>query len=122
MNDLLRQRIQRALDSLDDDKGYQVLDYVEFLESRYAARQRPTGILAKLTDTVEDTMRAAKLPITAIAGTAGLMDSASRVMKGIAAAGQAVVEEAVKATQAPSARPATPSTRPAPDKLESGGG
>ncbi|MCU0621715.1 MAG: hypothetical protein MUC69_09445 [Gemmatimonadales bacterium] len=127
MNDLLRQRIQRALDTLDDDRGYQVLDYVEFLESRYAARQRPTGILAKLTDTVEDTMRAAKLPISAIAGTAGLMDSASRVMKGIAAAGQAVVEEAVKATQAPPARPATPAApaprSPAtPGKLESGGG
>jgi hypothetical protein len=121
MNDLLRQRIERALDSLDDDKGYQVLDYVEFLESRYAARQRPTGILAKLTDTVEDTMRAAKLPISAIAGTAGLMDSASRVMKGIAAAGQAVVDEAVKATQTPAGRPATPAPRPAPDKLESGG-
>lgn len=121
MNDLLRQRIQRALETLDDEKGYQVLDYVEFLESRYAARQRPTGILAKLTETVEDTMRAAKLPISAISGTAGLVDSASRVMKGIAAAGQAVVEEAVKAAQAPPTKPATPAPRPAPEKLESGG-
>lgn len=99
MNDLLKQRILRALETLDDDKGYQVLDYVEFLESRYAARQRPTGILAKITETVEDTMRAGKLPITAISGTMGLMDSASRVMRGLAAAGQAVVDEAVKAAE-----------------------
>ena len=119
MNDLLKQRILRALETLDDDKGYQVLDYVEFLESRYAARQRPTGILAKITETVEDTMRAGKLPIQAISGTMGLMDSASRVMRGIAAAGQAVVDEAVKATQAPPSAPtpAAPATR-APDKLE----
>jgi hypothetical protein len=117
MNDLLKQRILRALETLDDDKGYQVLDYVEFLESRYAARQRPTGILAKITETVEDTMRAGKLPIQAISGTMGLMDSASRVMKGIAAAGQAVVDEAVKATQAPPATPAAPAAR-APEKLE----
>ena len=114
MNDLLKQRILRALETLDDDKGYQVLDFVEFLESRYAARQRPAGILARITETVEDTMRAGKLPIQAISGTMGLMDSASRVMRGIAAAGQAVVDEAVKATQPPPAAPAARS----PEKLE----
>jgi hypothetical protein len=119
MNDLLKQRILRALETLDDDKGYQVLDYVEFLESRYAARQRPTGILAKITETVEDTMRAGKLPIQAISGTMGLMDSASRVMRGLAAAGQAVVDEAVKATQAPAAAP--PPAPPA-ERLEPGRG
>jgi hypothetical protein len=97
MNDLLKQRIGRLLDSLDDGHGYQILDYIEFLDSKYAARARPTGILAKITETVEDTMRAGKLPIQAISGTMGLMDSATRVMKGLAAAGQAVVEEAVKA-------------------------
>jgi hypothetical protein len=59
-------------------------------------------------------MRAGKLPIQAISGTMGLMDSASRVMRGIAAAGQAVVDEAVKATQPP---PAAPAARP-PEKLE----
>jgi hypothetical protein len=32
----------------------------------------------------------------------GLMDSAAKVMKGLAAAGQAVVEEAVKAAETPS--------------------
>ena len=78
MNDLLKQRILRALDTLPDDRAYQVLDFVEFLESRYAERQRPTGFLAKITETVEDTMRAGKLPIQAISGTMGLMDSATQ--------------------------------------------
>ena len=99
MNDLLKQRIGRLLDTLSDERGYQILDYVEFLESRYAERARPTGILAKITETVEDTMRAGKLPIQAISGTMTLMDSASRVMKGLAAAGQAVVDEAVKVAE-----------------------
>jgi hypothetical protein len=44
-------------------------------------------------------MRAGKLPIQAISGTMTLMDSAAKVMKGLAAAGQAVVEEAVKAAE-----------------------
>jgi len=99
MNDLLKQRIARLLEALDDEKGYQVLDYAEFLNSKYAERGQPTGILAKITETVENTMRAGKLPIQAISGTMGLMDSAAKVMKGLAAAGQAVVDEAVKAAE-----------------------
>jgi hypothetical protein len=99
MNDLLRQRITKLLESLDDEKAYQVLDYAEFLTSKYAARSEPDGILAKITATVENTMRAGKLPIQAISGTMSLMDSATKVMKGLAAAGQAVVEEAVKAAE-----------------------
>jgi hypothetical protein len=119
MNDLLKQRILRALDTLPDDRAYQVLDFVEFLESRYAERQRPTGFLAKITETVEDTMRAGKLPIQAISGTMGLMDSATKVMKGLAAAGQAVVDEAINVAQSPPSRPATPAPKPVvPEKLE----
>jgi hypothetical protein len=79
MNDLLKQRIGRLLDSLSDERGYQILDYIEFLDSKYAERSRPTGILAKIT--------------------MGIMDSAAKVMKGLAAAGQAVVDEAVKAAE-----------------------
>ena len=127
MNDLLKQRILRALDTLPDDRAYQVLDFVEFLESRYAARQRPTGFLAKITETVEDTMRAGKLPVQAITGTMGVMDSAAKIMRGLAAAGQAVVDEAVRAAQVRGDRPAdaippvtaststsTPTSNPAP--------
>lgn len=99
MNDLLKQRIARLLDGLSDERGYQVLDYIEFLESKYAERSRPGGLFARLTETVEDTMRAGKLPIQAISGTMGLMDSAAKVMKGLAAAGQAVVDEAVRAAE-----------------------
>ncbi len=112
MNDLLKQRILRRLDNLPDERAYQILDFVEFLESKYAERAAPTGILARITDTVEDTMRAAKLPVQAISGTVGVMDSASRIMKGLAAAGQAVVDEAVKAAKPVSVPPAAPASTP----------
>jgi hypothetical protein len=115
MNDLLKQRIARMLDNLGDERGYQILDYIEFLDSKYAERSRPGGIFARLTETVEDTMRAGKLPIQAISGTMGLMDSAAKVMKGLAAAGQAVVEEAVKAAE-------SPPKPPDPAKTQSGTG
>jgi hypothetical protein len=115
MNDLLKQRISRLLETLDDEKAYQILDYAEFLTSKYAARSEPSGILAKITATVENTMRAGKLPIQAISGTMGLMDSATKVMKGLAAAGQAVVEEAVKAAESTS-RHELPEEQPGPNK------
>jgi hypothetical protein len=113
MNDLLKQRILRALDTLSDERAYQVLDYVEFLESKYAERQRPTGIFARLSDAVEDTMRAGKLPVKAISGTMGLVDGAAKVMKGLAAAGQAVVDEAVKVVDSGSAPSSPVETRDA---------
>ena len=115
MNDLLRQRLLRALETLPEERAYQVLDYIEFLESKYAERQRPTGILAKITETVEDTMRAGKLPIQAISGTMGIVDGAAKVMKGLAAAGQAVVDEAVKAAESAGkpAGPGKPAVQPA---------
>src|SRR5262245_27394105 len=124
MNDLLKQRILRRLESLPDERAYQILDFIEFPESKYAERSNPTGILAKITETVEDTIRAAKLPVPAISGTASVVDSASKLMKGLAAAGQAVVDEAVKAassqpgaTQAPAGEspkgvPPTPGNPP----------
>jgi hypothetical protein len=114
MNDLLKQRIARALDALSDERGYQVLDYIEYLESKYAERARPGGLFAKITETVEDTMRAGKLPIQAISGTMGLVDGAAKVMRGLAAAGQAVVDEAVKAAEDATRQPptVTPPTQP----------
>jgi hypothetical protein len=105
MNDLLKQRILRALDSLGEERAYQALDYIEFLSSKYGERARPAGIFAKLTETVEDTMRAGKLPIQAITGTMGIMDSAAKVMRGLAAAGQAVVEEAMRAQEQGTTQP-----------------
>ena len=111
MNEQLKQRIFRRLDSLGDDRGYQILDYVEFLESKYAERVAPTNIFARMTETVEDVMRAGKIPVKAISGTMGVMDSASKVMKGVAAAAQAVVDEAIEATKT------RPDDRP-PEKLE----
>jgi hypothetical protein len=99
MNDALKQRIIRRLDALTDERGYQVLDYVEFLDSKYAQRATPDNLFARVTEKVEDVMRAGKLPVQAISGTMGIMDSAGKMMKGVVAAAQAVVDEAVQAAQ-----------------------
>lgn len=108
MNDALRDRISRRLEGLPDERGYQILDYIEFLDSKYGNRAA-SGFLTRLTETAEDTMRAVGLPIRAVSSTMGIVESAGKVMKGVAAAAKAVVDEAVDAA---SQKPSEPSIPP----------
>jgi hypothetical protein len=96
MQDNLKERILRHLETLPDERGYQVLDYIEFLESKYAERSSPDNVFTRLTETVENTMRAGKMPLEAISGTVTFFDGASKVMRGLASAAQSVVDEAAK--------------------------
>ena len=105
MNEQLRDRILRALEPLNDERGYQLLDYVEFLESKYAERANPSNVFTKMTDKAQDLMRAGKVPLDAISGTVGFFDGASKVMKGLANAAQSVVDEAAKTAQSVTATP-----------------
>ena len=50
-------------------------------------------------------MRAVGLPIRAVSGTMGIMESAGKVMKGVAAAAKAVVDEAVDAADPKGSEP-----------------
>lgn len=94
MNEFLKKRIDRKLEALPDERVYQVLDYLEFLESKYAARQPDLpSPLQKLAETVEDTMRAGRLSASAIRGTMDAMAAAGRVMSGLTAAGKSVVDQ-----------------------------
>jgi len=101
MHDALRQRIERRLEQLPDETAYQILDYIEFLESKYAARGRGSSAFQKISETVEDTLRAGRLPVSAIKGTMDVMSAAGRVMAGLTAAGEAVLTEIKKGPVAP---------------------
>lgn len=116
MKDHLKERIIRSIESLSDERGYQVLDYVEFLESKYGERAAPTGILAQISDTVTDTMRAGKLPLDAITGTAKIFGGASKVMTGLASAAQAVVEETSRTFSSTPRKPDPATVKPAESK------
>jgi hypothetical protein len=96
MNEVLRERLLRRLDVLSDEKVYQVLDYVEFLESKYAERPAGAPAFQKVAETLEDTMRAGRVPITIIKGTMDTVSKAGKFLGGLAAAGKAAVEEARK--------------------------
>ena len=93
MNDLLWERLKRKLEALPDDKAYQVLDYVEFLESKYATRSAGAPPFQRVAETLEDTMRAGRVPVTVIRGTMDVVSKAGKIMEGLAAAGKAAVNE-----------------------------
>lgn len=98
MNEFLKNRLDRKLESLSDEKLYQVLDYIEFLESKYGAKPVEPTAFQKLAETVEDTLRAGRVSASAIKGTMDAMSSAGRVMSGLAAAGKSVVDQVSGAT------------------------
>jgi hypothetical protein len=96
MNDLLRDRLLRKLDALPEDKAYMVLDYLEFLESKYADRPAGAAPFQKVAETLEDTLRAGRVPVTIIKGTMDAVGKAGKFLERVAAAGKAAVEEASK--------------------------
>ena len=111
MNEHVRERIMRKLDTLSDERGYQILDYVEFLESRYAERQS-SGATAftRFTEAVEDRLRAGKVSATTIGEAMNLMNRAANVLNGALAAGRSVANDIVTATTRPGGTPQAPGT------------
>lgn len=96
MNASIRDRIIRHLEPLSDERGYQVLDYIEFLESKYAGSAAPSpSMFTRFTEGVEDTLRAGKVSASAISETMGLLNKAVNVLGGVAAAGKSVASDIV---------------------------
>ena len=113
MNEHLRDRILRKLETLSDERGYQVLDYVEFLESRYAERQSPNAnAFTRFTEAIEDKLRAGKVSASAIAETVGFMNRAANVLNSALETGKSMATELVNTTRSTSTSPSTPEPPP----------
>ena len=121
MNQFLRERILRKLDTLSDERAYQVLDFVEFLESKYAERQSPSAnVFQRFAETVEDKLRAGRVSAATISETMSLMNKVMGVLSGVAAAGKSVANDLVGAASSlttPSA-PLPDGSAPAPPAAE----
>ena len=112
MNEHLRDRILRKLETLSDERGYQVLDYAEFLESRYAERESPTAnTFTRFTEAIEDKLRAGKVSASAIAETVGFMNRAASVLTSAMETGKSMASELVN-TARTAGTPPTPGPPP----------
>ena len=100
MNERIKENITRKLDALPDDIGRQLLDYIEFLDSRHNRSTRERTTLERIAEGLEGTLGVGGLSGAAVKGTSQVLDTASNVVRGVAAAGRAVVEEIQKADRA----------------------
>ena len=93
MNEILRNEIWRKLDSLPDEKAYQVLDFINYLRSQYGEDEARASGIQKLGEMFQDTMRKRRVPATAIRETMKVMGAADRVLGTIRAAGKEFLVE-----------------------------
>lgn len=93
MNENLKTTIAQKLDNMTDETGRQLLDYIEFLESKYNRSTRERSTFERLAENVEGTLRSSKIGEAAVKGTGGIIDVAGTVARSFAAAGQAVLDE-----------------------------
>ena len=115
MNEHLRDRILRKLETLTDERGYQVLDYVEFLESRYAERQAPNATtFTRFTEAIEDKLRAGKVSASAIAETVGFMNRAATVLNSAVETGRTMANDIVNTARTTSSGAQTSGAQPPP--------
>lgn len=93
MQHVLRERILRHLESLPELQQYQVLDYIEFLSSKYNREVRSPGGVQRFGELLEDRLRAQGVALATIRGTMGVMGSAGKFVSGITEAGRSVLKE-----------------------------
>lgn len=116
MHDVLRQRLLRRIESLPEAQVYQVLDYIEFLESKYAreAQVEASG-LQKLAEGLQDRMRKKAMNPETLREAFQLIAVADRALSGVSTAGRQILKDLGTAIDPPdesSGPPAPPRREP----------
>ena len=94
MHDVLRQRLIRKIESLPDEQIYQVLDYIEFLESKYVTAEGvTTSGLQKFAEGLEDKLRRRSVSPGTIREAFQLISAADRVLSGVSSAGRQILDD-----------------------------
>ncbi len=113
MNDVLRDRLIRKLDTLPEERVYQIYDYIDFLESKYAQRSSQSGNpLTRFAEGMEDTLRAGRMSANVIGGTMNIMNKAVGAINEVAAAGKSVASGIMDVATGGSAAPKTSEAHP----------
>jgi hypothetical protein len=94
MHDVLRQRVIRHLESLPEEQIYQVLDYIEFLESKYARSiQVEASALQRFAEGLEDRLRKKAMSPNTLREAFQLIAAADRVLSSVSTAGREILGE-----------------------------
>lgn len=100
MHDVLRQRLLRRIESLPEEQIYQVLDYIEFLESKYARDlQREATGLQRFAEGLEDQLRRRAVSPATLREAFQLISSADRILSGVAKTGREILGDLSEAPE-----------------------
>jgi hypothetical protein len=114
MHDVLRQRLLRKIESLPDEQIYQVLDYIEFLESKYSgAGVVEASGLQKFAEGLEDKLRRKAVSPSTIREAFQLISAADRVLSGVSSAGRQILADLNQALE-----PSADVREPEPEHIE----
>jgi hypothetical protein len=93
----LRRRVWRKLESLPDEQLYQVLDYIEFLEGKYAeeATEEPDR-MQKFAEGIQDKLRARRAAPWALKGVMGALSMVDRAVGTAARTARGLADEIEK--------------------------
>ncbi len=94
MHDILRERLMRKIESLPEGQVYQILDYIEFLESKYGtdAAEETSG-LRRFAEAVEDKLRKKAMSPATLREAFQLISAADKVLANVSSAGRKLMEE-----------------------------
>jgi hypothetical protein len=93
----LRRRVWRKLESLPDERLYQVLDYIEFLEEKYG-EERPAepDRVQKFAEGIQDKLRARRAAPWALKGVMGALSVVDRAVGTAAKTARGLADELEK--------------------------
>ncbi len=116
MHDVLRARLVRAAESLPEEQLYQLLDYIEFLQSKYGpeGERSRAGGFQRLAEGIEDRLRSRSVDPSALREAFQVLASADRAFSGLASAGRQILDELRGSGSAPAS--------PDPDRHAASGG
>ena len=89
----LRRRVWRKLQSLPDEKLYQVLDYIEFLEERYGERTQEPDSMQKLAEGIQNKLRARRAAPWALKGVMSALSVVDRAVGTAAKTARGLADE-----------------------------
>ena len=118
MHDVLRTRLLRKLESLPEDQVYQILDYIEFLESKYAPdpSAETTG-LQSFAEKLEDQLRRRTVSPASLREAFQLISAADKVLSNVANMGKELLGDLNGSTEGKGSKSASSPTSDPEGKL-----
>jgi hypothetical protein len=94
MDDILKKQVWRKLEALPEEKVYEVLDFIDFLDSEYGRRDGPRApAFQQFAETVHRGLRRTRASANTMKGTMKVLGAADRVLDSFRQAGREFLAE-----------------------------